>query len=127
MALIDHVAHVARLDVRADDGRPVREHLDGRVRRLQSTKGDEHPDTVAAIRDRSGPPAPVALEYLLRWSNELYGRSGVDANGVSPLTFSTIADWARLTDRDIAPHEVHALLTLDSVRRHPPPETDDDG
>ena len=40
-------------------------------------------------------------------------------DGVSPLSYSTIADWARLTGRGLAPVEVEALIALDSVLRHP--------
>lgn len=46
-------------------------------------------------------------------------------NGFAPLSYTTIADWARLTDRTVRPHEVKALLALDRVMRNPPTETDD--
>lgn len=62
---------------------------------------------------------PEALGYLHEWLLELFGRSGVSMDGLAPLTYSTIADWARLTDRRPQPHEVKALLHLDLVMRHP--------
>ena len=122
--LVAHVAHQARLDVRVD-GFPVRTSLGRRLQRLSESKGEDHPETVKARREFDGPPAPDALGYLLRWSWEVYGRSGVSVDGFAPLTFTTIRDWAVLTGREIDPHEVHALLTLDAVRRNPPQETDD--
>ncbi len=87
--------------------------------------GEHHPKAMEALAELDGPPAPVALAYLLQWSRELYGRSGVGMNGLAPLAFSTIRDWARLTQRGhIAPHEVHALLLLDAIWMHPPKDTD---
>lgn len=82
--------------------------------------------TLQAQAELDGPPAPVALEYLLRWSWELHGRSGVGMDGYAPLTFTAIRDWAVLTEREIEPHEVQALMVLDAVRRNPPktPEMD---
>lgn len=40
-------------------------------------------------------------------------------DGLAPLSYTTIADWARLTGRRPLPHEVQALLQLDLVMRHP--------
>jgi hypothetical protein len=40
-------------------------------------------------------------------------------NGVAPLSVSTIDAWSRLTETDVQPHEVNALLVLDSVKLHP--------
>ena len=124
--LVAHVAHQARLDERVD-GFPVRDHMVRRLLRLEASKGEEHPDTVKARREVDGPPAPDPLAYLLRWSWELYGRSGVGMDGFAPLSFTTIRDWATLTGRAVEPHEVHALLTLDAVRRNPPKQETDDG
>ena len=126
-ALVDHVAHQARMDAPTEKGGKfsVRENLAQRLRRLVDQRGPSHPTTLAAQADLDGPPPPAALAYLADWARELYGRSGVDMGGLSPLTYQTIADWAHLTDRMIQPHEVHALMALDSVRRHPPPETTD--
>lgn len=88
--------------------------------RLEKQFGDDHPRVVKARTDLDGPPAPLALDYLLAWSWELYGRSGVSMDGLATLTFTTIRDWAILTDRDVEPHEVQALLLIDLTRRHPP-------
>lgn len=125
--LVAHVAHNARLDERVE-GFPVRDHMTRRLLRLEATKGTEHPETVKARREVEGPPAPDALAYLLQWSWELYGRSGIGMHGFAPLSFTTIRDWATLTDRAVEPHEVHALLMIDAVRRNPPKVTEtDDG
>lgn len=124
-ALVAHVAHNARMNQSAKDDHTVREHLEGRLRRLRATKGDTHPDTLRAEEDLYGPAAPPALEYLLHWSDDLHGRSGVGPAGFAPLTPTVVRDWFALVDREIAPHEVRALMTLDAVRNHPPKETDD--
>ncbi len=120
------IAHDARLSA-LEEGAPRRTHLQQRLRRLIETKGADHPQTVAAQRELEGPQIPECMGYLVRWSNELFGRSGVDMQGLVPLSYATIDAWARLTDRDPQPHEVDALLWLDSVRRHPPPEDVTDG
>lgn len=120
VSLVDHVAHQGRLDSRVDDKSSTRDHLAGRLRRLQQTKGEDHPDTVRAQEEVDGPPVPPALAYLLQWSWELHGRSGVSMDGLAPLSFTAVRDWAVLTEREIDPHEVQALLLLDAVRRNPP-------
>lgn len=118
-ALLEHVAHSARLDV-VVDGHAQRTHMEQRVRRLlDQGKASEAERAQAEI---DGPDAPDCLAYLLRWSDELYGRSGFTMDGLAPLTYTTIADWARLTGREPEPFEVEALLTLDATRRHPPEE-----
>ena len=35
------------------------------------------------------------------------------------LSYTTIADWARLKDLDVQPHEVMALIAIDSAMLHP--------
>ena len=118
------VAHHARLAV-LEEGAPRRTHMEQRYRRLVETRGAEHPTTQAALAELQGPDSPECMEYLLGWSNELHGRSGVDMSGLSPLTYTTVDAWARLTGRDPQPHEVDALMVLDRVRRHPPAEVSD--
>lgn len=124
MALSAHVAHHARLDVQTD-GFPVRAHMERRLLRIAAQHGEAHPDTIRAQRALDGPPVPDPVAYLLRWSYEVYGRSGVGMDGFAPLSFTTIRDWAVLTGRAIEPHEVQALLLLDAIRHHPPKEQDD--
>jgi hypothetical protein len=41
-------------------------------------------------------------------------------DGLAPLSFTAIRDWVAMTEREIDPHEVQALLLLDAVRRNPP-------
>lgn len=50
-------------------------------------------------------------------------------NGLSPLAYSTIADWARFKCVSPEPHEVEALIALDAVMLHPgsPEEASNDG
>lgn len=78
------------------------------------------PTAATAILDAQ-PPEPDALGYLLEWSRELHGRSGIGMHGADPLRYSEISAWATLTGREPAPHEVDALILLDAVRRHPDP------
>jgi hypothetical protein len=66
-----------------------------------------------------GPDYPPELDYLRSWVRELHGRSGVGMSGLSPLTYSTIADWARLKGFVPEPHEVDALIALDAVMLYP--------
>lgn len=65
------------------------------------------------------------MEYLLGWSSELLGRSGMAQSGFAPLSYPVIESWARLTGRTVTPEEVSALIVLDSVRLHPGSEKDD--
>lgn len=67
-----------------------------------------------------GPQLPDALDYLLEWSRDLHGKSGVGPHGYNPLTYTTIADWSRLTGTTVHPHEVEALIRLDAVFLNPP-------
>jgi hypothetical protein len=39
--------------------------------------------------------------------------------GLMPLSYTTIADWARLKDMAPLPHEVDALIQLDAVMLYP--------
>lgn len=73
----------------------------------------------SAILALTGPGFPDGMDFLYVWAQELHGRSGVGMNGYNPLTYTTIADWARLKDVDISPHEVDALLYLDGAMLHP--------
>lgn len=118
------VAHDARLAT-LEEGAPRRVHLEQRYRRLVETKGAAHPMTLAARAELDGPEPPECMAYLLDWSDELFARSGFDMHGIAPLTYASVDAWARLTDRTPEPHEVDALMRLDSVRRHPPAEVTD--
>lgn len=60
------------------------------------------------------------MRYLHTWHEELFGRSGVGMDGLAPLSYSTLAHWQATMHVTLLPHEVSALLLLDSVRRHPP-------
>lgn len=44
--------------------------------------------------------------------------------GYAPLSYSTIADWARLKKVDIEPHEVEALILLDAAMLSPDDTTE---
>jgi len=64
-----------------------------------------------------GPAVPESLAYLRDWLFQLVGRSGVGMAGAAPLSYGTIADWARLTGNTPTPDDVEALLYLDAVLR----------
>ena len=118
-----HVAHAARMDA-VVDGFPVRVHLERRAMRLVETKGAAHTTTQQALAELEGPTIPWCVQYFVQWSNELYGRSGVGPHGLVPLMYTTIHTWATLHARQVQPHEVRALLILDSIRMYPPTESD---
>jgi hypothetical protein len=59
------------------------------------------------------------LEYLYRAAIEMHGRSGVGMGGLMPVSFTTIADYSRLKDIQFRPHEVDAIVQLDSVLLYP--------
>lgn len=68
-----------------------------------------------AIERLTPPDYPAAVEYLREWVMQLHGRSGVGMGGLSPLSYTTIADWSRLKRVDVLPHEVEAVIILDSI------------
>lgn len=78
-----------------------------------------------AIKKLIVPRFPESVGYLREWAYELRGRSGVGMEGVAPLTYLTISAWAELTDRQIEPHEVTALLAMDAAlsKREPSENT----
>lgn len=67
----------------------------------------------------SGPELPEDLEYLWNWYCEISAGRGEGMNGPAPLSYVSIDAWSRLTDTEIAPHEVRAIFWLDAISRHP--------
>lgn len=107
---MEYAAHEARLNQPAKDGTPERVHVEALAKR-----GNARAQSMLI-----GPPLPDTLAYLWNWALELHGRSGVGMHGLNPLTYTTIADWARLTRRHPGPLEVEALIRLDAVLLNPP-------
>lgn len=101
--------HEAQMRHVGKDGTPQRAHLEAAAQR-------GHAGAQTAL---VGPPIPEALAYLWDWLFELDAARGVTMDGLAPLTYQDLDAWARLTDRHPEPHEVRALLYLDSVLRHP--------
>jgi hypothetical protein len=66
-----------------------------------------------------GPEYPHELEYLRGWTSEMFGRSGASMSGLLPLSFTTIAAWSELKGVSVEPHEVDALIQLDSAMLYP--------
>lgn len=73
-----------------------------------------------------GPAFPQRIGYLWDWTMQLHGRSGAHMSGLNPLSYTTIRDWAELTNQWPEPHEVNALIELDAlllgIAREPEPE-----
>lgn len=70
----------------------------------------------------AGPRLPKALAYLNDWLDELHGRSGVNMNGLNPLTWECLDAWQRMTCHVVYPHEARALIMLDAILCFPPKE-----
>ncbi len=107
-----YAAHEARMSVPDKDGTPAREHY-----RFLAEKGRQD-----AIDMLEGPECPVDLMYLYNFAIELHGRSGAGMGGLNPLSHTELRNWSDLTGWSLDPHEVEALMALDSVMRHPPKE-----
>lgn len=113
-------AHTAELNARLPDGSTVRDSLCEKVKRAERKHGNGSAEHVREMAKLDGPPYPVSLQYLLDWSDDLYGRTGITPDGTfAPLTWRDIESWARMTDRRPLPHEVRALMALDAARRAP--------
>jgi hypothetical protein len=87
------------------DGTVARDHWEAAARR----------GSAAALARLEGPPIPESVEYLWGWLMELHGRSGAHMSGINPLSYSTVAEWARLTRTDVDTLEVRALMQLDAA------------
>lgn len=101
--------HEALLDKRDDKGVSLRATLE-----LRASQGSS-----SAIADLTPPEFPDSLAYLLGWSHELVGRSGLGMSGFAPLSWNTLESWARLTERHPSPEECDALMALDAAFRNP--------
>jgi hypothetical protein len=119
---MQHTAYQARLDKPLPDGTTTRAAYAFLLTKARRQHGDDSPQVAAALARLDGPARPECLSYLESWSRALHGRSGVGMDGPAPLSPPVIESWARLTGRRVRPHEVEALLTLDTVRRNPPDE-----
>ena len=100
--------HESRLNARQKDGATARDYYEHSAHRNAEAR--------AALE---GPECPEALEYLLGWAYELHGRSGLSEVGVAPLSYATLAEWARFRGVALEWWEVEALLRLDAELRHP--------
>ena len=66
-----------------------------------------------------GPEIPEGVAYLWAWFMELELVREVSEVGLSPIGYTEIDAWARLTRRTLWPHEVRALVALDLAMRAP--------
>lgn len=62
-----------------------------------------------------GPECPEPLAYLLGWCYQLHGRSGMTEHGVSPLMWTTVDAWSRLTGNVLVQEEIDTLFLLDGI------------
>ncbi|MFH1603815.1 MAG: hypothetical protein ABIH03_07905 [Pseudomonadota bacterium] len=99
-----YASHVAELGRLAVDGTPQRDHWEAAARAGNAD---------AALK-LTPPDYPDCVGYLWEWVLELHGRSGVTMAGLAPLTYETVAAWAKLRGVRPTPEEVAALLVLDA-------------
>lgn len=102
------MAHDARLNKIQKDGSPLRDHVAQAV-----SMGRRDPSEL------DGPGMPDSMRHLWGWFQELAMVRSVGMNGANPINFGDIDAWARLTDREVLPHEVRALMRIDFETRHP--------
>ena len=101
--LIAYALHEIALSRRDKDGVSEREHLLAAQRML----GQQMPELVS-------PHIPDWALYLWDWFRELsQGRQG--GLGPSPLSWSDILAWAKLTGRRLSPWETHTLRAIDAA------------
>jgi hypothetical protein len=73
----------------------------------------------AIERLSGGPECPEHLAYLLDWTGQLHGRSGMTDHGPAPLSWPTVAAWSQFSGLVPEPCECDALFTLDGVLLFP--------
>lgn len=101
---------------------------EARVNGAEDNHGETSSEYLEALADLEGCWFPEELQYLKDWSLELFGRSGVGESGFAPCSFETLYYWSKKKKVQVEPHEIDALILLDSIRRYPPKEVvDDDG
>jgi hypothetical protein len=105
----------------SEDPTPQRVHLETLAKRCRDAGRPVHPE--CRVLDIV---VPEPLEYLWDWFRELARTRRASMAGIEPLGYADVDAWARLTDRNPAPEEVEALLTLDVVTRHPELVRDDE-
>lgn len=57
----------------------------------------------------------MAIAHIWDWFWQLNGRRQSGQSGSQPLTHAEIKSWAELTDTDITPAEVRALIAMDDA------------
>lgn len=68
------------------------------------------------------------VEYLVRWAQLLYGRSGLGFGAAAPLSHQEIEAWCRLMQvGPLHPLEVEALTTLDGAMHSGTETSKEDG
>ena len=108
MRLLAHCANESRLAT-PENGVALRSHI-----KQRADKGDRE-----AILMLRGPGVPDRVAHLWEWFLELNAGRRVGMNGAEPLAFVDIDAWQRLTDRCVAPREIHGLMAMDRAWRYP--------
>ncbi len=88
------------------DGRPLRAHL-----QAAATQG------ALPMATLDPPPLPPPCTAVWGWWTELASARPASGFGLSPLAFSEIAAWARLTRERPAPIEIRAIIAADAAWR----------
>ncbi|MGH7605405.1 MAG: phage tail assembly chaperone [Gemmatimonadaceae bacterium] len=97
-----HCEHHFKLNRPAKDGSTRREHLESASRQ-----------TGRAIQELAGPPCPRALRYLIGYFNDLHAARGGSGFGPSPIGYTDIDAYSRLTRRRLSPLEVDIIVRID--------------
>lgn len=92
------------------DGTTRRDHIEHACQQLGKTP-EELGFTSDAIEDE--PDIPDEGEYLWNWFQELSSGRGNNGFGPSPLGWSDIEAWARLTALLLTPYETLTLRSMD--------------
>ena len=61
------------------------------------------------------PEVPRNVEHVWFWFHEITRRRAPGFDGASPLTFTEVESWSRLTGTEIRPWEVELLFTIDDA------------
>lgn len=87
-----------------EDGQPKRAHLEVAARL-----------SPVARAELVGPKLPEAAVHVWEWFLELNAARSAGEFGVAAITFAELEAWARLTGRDLRPHEVTWLRAIDRL------------
>lgn len=109
-----YAAHQARLSMPLPSGSSERDNLMGIVANKPSSSPEYK---LAMTRLEGGVSLPDSLAYLFNWFLELRAAQRSDMNGLAPIGYTDLNDWAALTGREPAPWEIDIITALDRTVR----------